>query len=41
MAYKNYKQRMAIENKYKKKLLEIDSTLDNDSGIYFLIWRRF
>lgn len=36
MAYKNYKQRMAIENKYKKKLLEIDSTLDNDSGIYFL-----
>lgn len=35
MAYKNYKQRMAIENNYKKKLVEIDPTLDDSSGIYF------
>ena len=37
MVYRNYKQRIAIENNYKKKLLKIDSTLDDDSGIYFLI----
>lgn len=35
MAYKNYRQRMAIENNYKKKLVEIDPTLDDSSGIYF------
>lgn len=35
MAYKNYKQRMAIENNYKKKLVEIDPTLNDCSGIYF------
>ena len=37
MVYRNYKQRIAIENNYKKKLLKIDSTLDDDSGIYFFI----
>lgn len=35
MVYKNYKQRLAVENKYKKKLLEINPTLDDESGIYF------
>lgn len=35
MVYKNYKQRLAVENKYKKKLLEINPTLDDGSGIYF------
>jgi len=35
MKYKNYKQRIAIENNYKKKLLEIDPVLNDNSGIYF------
>ena len=35
MVYKNYKQRMAVENNYKKKLLQIDPTLSDTSGIYF------
>lgn len=35
MKYKNYKQRIAIENNYKKKLLEIDPALNDNSGIYF------
>ena len=37
MAYKNYKQIKAIEQKNKKKLLEINPDLDERSGIYFLI----
>lgn len=36
MNYKNYGQRKAIENNYKNKLLKIDPTLDDESGIYFL-----
>ena len=35
MKYKNYRQRIAIENNYKKKLLEIDPVLNDNSGIYF------
>ena len=35
MVYKNYKQRIAVENNYKKKLLQIDPTLSDTSGIYF------
>ena len=35
MTYKNYKQRMAVENNYKKKLIEINPTLSDSSGIYF------
>lgn len=35
MIYKNYKQRIAVENNYKKKLLQIDPTLSDTSGIYF------
>lgn len=33
---KNYRQRMAIENNYKNKLLGICPTLNDNSGIYFL-----
>lgn len=33
---KNYRQKLAIENNYKKKLLQIDPTLNDNSGIYFL-----
>lgn len=36
MVYKNYKQRIAVENNYKKKLLKINPTLSDESGIYFL-----
>lgn len=35
MRYKNYKQRIAIENNYKKKLLDINPALSDNSGIYF------
>lgn len=35
MVYKNYKQRIAIENNYKKKLLEVNPALTENSGIYF------
>lgn len=35
MVYKNYKQRIAIENNYKKKLLEVNPALTDNSGIYF------
>lgn len=34
--YSNFKQRKAIEAKNKKKLLEVNSDLDEKSGIYFL-----
>lgn len=36
MNYKNYGQRKAIENSYKNKLLKINPTLTDESGIYFL-----
>lgn len=32
----NYKQKIAIENSYKKKLLEVCPTLNENSGIYIL-----
>lgn len=36
MSYQNIKQAKAIEYKNKKRLLEINSKLDDGSGIYFL-----
>ena len=36
MAYRNIRQAKAIEQKNKKKLLEINPELDEGSGIYFL-----
>ena len=36
MDYKKFKQAKAIEQKNKKKLLEINPNLDDRSGIYFL-----
>lgn len=36
MAYKNYKQVMAIQNRFKKELLKVNPSLDDKSGIYFL-----
>lgn len=36
MSYQNIKQAKAIEYKNKKRLLEINSKLDDESGIYFL-----
>lgn len=36
MAYKNIRQIKAIEHKNKKKLLEVNPSLDEGSGIYFL-----
>lgn len=36
MAYKNYKQVMAIQAKYRKVIKEICPEIDNGSGIYFL-----
>lgn len=36
MNYKNYGQRKAVENSYKNKLLKINPTLTDESGIYFL-----
>lgn len=35
MYYKNYGQRKAVENGYKNKLLKINPTLNEESGIYF------
>ena len=37
MDYQKFKQAKAIEQKNKKKLLEINPKLDDQSGIYFLI----
>lgn len=37
MDYQKFKQEKAIEQKNKKKLLEINPKLDDRSGIYFLI----
>ena len=37
MDYQKFKQAKAIEQKNKKKLLEINPNLDDRSGIYFLI----
>lgn len=36
MAYYNSRQRFAIEQENKKRLLKVNSDLDNGSGIYFL-----
>lgn len=36
MAYRNIRQAKAIEQKNKKKLLEVNPALDEGSGIYFL-----
>lgn len=36
VSYKNIRQAKAIEYKNKKLLLEVNSKLDDDSGIYFL-----
>lgn len=36
MSYQNIKQTKAIEYKNKKRLLQINSKLDDESGIYFL-----
>ena len=36
MAYKNYKQVFAIQQKYKKQIKEICPDIDEGSGIYCL-----
>lgn len=36
MSYQNFRQVKAIEQKNKKRLLEVNSRLDDESGIYFL-----
>lgn len=36
MGYQNFRQAKAIEYKNKKRLLEVNPTLDDKSGIYFL-----
>lgn len=36
MKYQNYKQRLAIEQKNKQRLLKLNPDLDEESGIYFL-----
>ena len=36
MSYQNVRQAKAIEAKNKKRLLEVNPKLDNESGIYFL-----
>lgn len=36
MKYQNYKQRLAIEQKNKQRLLKLNPDLDENSGIYFL-----
>ena len=36
MAYKNYAQVKAVENKYKETLLKLNPKLNDQSGIYFL-----
>lgn len=36
MSYQNFRQIKAIEQKNKKRLLEVNSRLDDESGIYFL-----
>jgi len=37
MAYKNYKQVMAIQNKYKQEIKAICPDIDDEPGIYFLL----
>ena len=36
MAYKNYKQVMAIQAKYRKEIKAVCPNIDDESGIYFL-----
>jgi hypothetical protein len=36
MKYQNYKQRLAVEQNNKKRLLKLNPDLDENSGIYFL-----
>ena len=36
MSYQNFRQIKAIEQKNKQRLLEVNSRLDDESGIYFL-----
>ena len=36
MSYQNFRQVKAIEQKNKKRLLEVNPVLDDESGIYFL-----
>lgn len=36
MSYQNFRQVKAIEQKNKKRLLEVNPGLDDESGIYFL-----
>ena len=36
MSYQNFRQIKAIEQKNKQRLLEVNSKLDDESGIYFL-----
>lgn len=36
MKYQNYKQRLAVEQNNKKRLLKLNPDLDDESGIYFL-----
>lgn len=36
MSYQNFRQVKAIEQKNKQRLLEVNSKLDDESGIYFL-----
>ena len=36
MKYQNYKQRLAVENSNKQRILKVNPDVDEESGIYFL-----